>query len=127
MQPCLSNYTIPRVVQLKTIVLYCRRNARFSVHTIPPKKFSECAARFLIHPRDPPWYVTLVLGNLSKLTRRPRGGGHIQISIQLRVINVRGRLKSLGLESFLLNRNLLVDRRRVDLLKFPTDDFPRGY
>ena len=22
MQPCLSNYTIPRVVQLKTIVLY---------------------------------------------------------------------------------------------------------
>ena len=24
------------------------------------------------------------LGNLSKLTRRPRGGGHIQISIQLK-------------------------------------------
>ena len=40
------------------------------------------------------------LGNLSKLTRRPRGGGHIQISVQLRVINVRGRLNSLGLESF---------------------------
>ena len=61
MQPCLSNYTIPRVVQLKTIVLYCRRNARFPVHTIPPRKFSECAARFFIRPRDPPWYVRLVL------------------------------------------------------------------
>ena len=50
MQPCLSNYTIPGVVQLKTIVLYCRRNARFPVHTIPPRKFSECAARFLTRP-----------------------------------------------------------------------------
>ena len=48
MQPCLSNSTVPRVVQLKTIVLYCRRNARFLVHTSPPRKFSECAARFLI-------------------------------------------------------------------------------
>ena len=38
MQPCLSNYTIHRAVQLKTIVLYCRRNARFPVHTSPPKK-----------------------------------------------------------------------------------------
>ena len=44
--------------------------------------------------------VLVTLGNLSKLTRRPRGGGHIQISIQLRVINVRGRVNSLGLESF---------------------------
>ena len=48
MQLCLSNYTIPRVVQLQTIVLYCRRNARFPVHTSPPRKFSECAVRFLI-------------------------------------------------------------------------------
>ena len=50
MQPCLSDYTISRVVQLKAIVLYCRRNARFPVHTCPPRKFSECAARFLIRP-----------------------------------------------------------------------------
>ena len=50
MQLCLPNYTIPRVVQLKTIVLYCRRNARFPVHTSPPRKFSECAARCLIRP-----------------------------------------------------------------------------
>ena len=45
-QPRLSNYTIPRVVQLETIVLYCRRNARYSVHTSPLRKFSECTARF---------------------------------------------------------------------------------
>ena len=38
MQPCLSNYTIPRAVQLKIIVLYCRRNAMFLVHTSPPRK-----------------------------------------------------------------------------------------
>ena len=50
MQSCLSNSTIPRAVQLKTIVLYCRRNSRFLVHTSPPRKFSECAARFLIRP-----------------------------------------------------------------------------
>ena len=50
MQRCLSNYTILRVVQLQTIVLYCRRNARFPVHTSPPRKFSECAARFLVRP-----------------------------------------------------------------------------
>ena len=50
MQPCLSNYTIARAVQLETIVLYCRRNAKFLVHTSPPRKFSECAARFLIRP-----------------------------------------------------------------------------
>ena len=50
MQPCLSNYTIHRVVQLKPIVLYCIRNARFPVHTSRPRKFSECAARFLIRP-----------------------------------------------------------------------------
>ena len=50
MQPCLFNYTIPRAVQLDTIVPYCRRNARFPVHTSPPRKFSECAARFLIRP-----------------------------------------------------------------------------
>ena len=53
MQPCLSNYTIPRVVQLKTIVLYCRRNARFPVHTSPPRKFSEFAACLLIRPGMP--------------------------------------------------------------------------
>ena len=53
MQPCLSNSTIPKVVQLKTIVLYCRRNARFLVHTSPPRKFSERAARFLIRPASP--------------------------------------------------------------------------
>ena len=50
MQPCLSNYTIPRVVELKTIVPYCRRKARFPVHGSPPRKFQECAARFLICP-----------------------------------------------------------------------------
>ena len=50
MQPCLSNYRIPRVVQFKTIVLYCRQNERFPLHTSPGRKFSECAARFLIHP-----------------------------------------------------------------------------
>ena len=50
MQPCRSNYTIPRVVQLKTIVLYCRRNVRVPMHSSPPRKFSECASRFLIHP-----------------------------------------------------------------------------
>ena len=50
MQPCLSNYTIPRAVHLKTIVLYCRRNARLLVHTSPPRKCSECATHFLIHP-----------------------------------------------------------------------------
>ena len=49
-QPCLSNYTIPKVVQLKIIVVYCRRNARFLVHTSPLRKFLECAARFLIRP-----------------------------------------------------------------------------
>ena len=54
MQPYLSNYTIARVVQLKTIVLYCRRNARFPVHTSPPRKFSACAARFLIRPGPTP-------------------------------------------------------------------------
>ena len=32
--------------------------------------------------------------------RRPREGGHIQISIQLRAIDVKGRLNSLGRESF---------------------------
>ena len=48
MQPCLSNYTIPRAVELKTIVLYCRRNARFPVHSSPPRKLQKCAARFLI-------------------------------------------------------------------------------
>ena len=37
-------------LQLQTIVLDCRRNARFPVHTSPPRKFSECAARFLIRP-----------------------------------------------------------------------------
>ena len=50
MQPCLSNSTIPRAVQRKTIVLYCRRNTRFLMHTGPPRKFSECAACFLIRP-----------------------------------------------------------------------------
>ena len=52
MQACLSNSTVPRAVQLQTIVLYCRRNARFLMHTSPPRKFSECAARFLIRPDD---------------------------------------------------------------------------
>ena len=52
----------------------------------------------------------LTIGSLSKLTRRPRGGGHIQISIQLRVIYVKGRVNSLSLR-VLLKRNLLVDRR----------------
>ena len=42
------NYTIPRVINLKTIVFYCRRNARFPVHTSPPRECSESAARFSI-------------------------------------------------------------------------------
>ena len=28
--------------------------------------------------------LNYIIGSLSKLTRRPRGGGHIQISIQLK-------------------------------------------
>ena len=72
MQPCLSNSTIPRAVQLKTIVLYCRRNARFLVHTSPPRKFSECAARFLIRPdcsnhwRHVPSLVWSCIANLNQ-------------------------------------------------------------
>ena len=31
-------------VELKTIVLYCKRNARFPVHGSPPRKFRKCAA-----------------------------------------------------------------------------------
>ena len=50
MQPCLSNYTIPRAIQLKTIVLYCRRNAKILVHGSPHRKFQKCAARVLIRP-----------------------------------------------------------------------------
>ena len=50
MQPCLSNYTTPRVVQLQTNILHCRRNARCAVHTSPPRNFLECAARFFIRP-----------------------------------------------------------------------------
>ena len=46
----LSNYTIPRAVTLETLILYCRQNARFPMHTIPPRKFSECPAHFLICP-----------------------------------------------------------------------------
>ena len=41
-----------------------------------------------------------IIGTLSKLTGRPRGGGLFYISIQLRAINVKGQLNSLGLESF---------------------------
>ena len=48
MQPCLSNYTIPRVVELKTFVLYCRRNGRFPVHSSLPRKFQNCVALILI-------------------------------------------------------------------------------
>ena len=44
MQPCLSSHTLPRVIELKTIVLYCRRNARFPVHSSPPRKLQKCAA-----------------------------------------------------------------------------------
>ena len=50
MQLCLSNYTIPRVVQLKKIVLCCRRNARFPMHSSPQRKFQKCTARVLIRP-----------------------------------------------------------------------------
>ena len=42
------NYIIPRVVQLKKVVLYCRRNARFPVHSSPHRKFQKCAACVLI-------------------------------------------------------------------------------
>ena len=40
----------PESSNLKIIVLYCRRNARFPVRTSPIRKFSECAACFLIRP-----------------------------------------------------------------------------
>ena len=50
MQPCLSNYTIPRVVQLKTILPYCRRNAKIPVHSSPRRKLQKCAAHVLIRP-----------------------------------------------------------------------------
>ena len=47
LQPCLSNYTIPRVIQLKKIVLYCRQNARFPLHSSPHRKFQKCTALIL--------------------------------------------------------------------------------
>ena len=50
MTAAIKYSTIPRAVQLKTIVLYCRQYARFLVHTSPSRKFSECASRFLIRP-----------------------------------------------------------------------------
>ena len=81
-----------------------------------PKIWTKVSAKKIcdecISGEDRTWDLGRVkpLGTLSKLTRRPRGGGHIQISIQLRVVDVKGRLNSLGLW-VLLNRNLLVDRR----------------
>ena len=50
MQPRLSDYTIPRVVELKTIVLLLQMKPRFPVHSSPPRKLKKCAARFLIGP-----------------------------------------------------------------------------
>ena len=50
--------------------------------------------------------------SLSKLTRRPRGGGHIQISFQLKVNDVKGRLNSLGLGSFWIEICLLTTASR---------------
>ena len=52
-----------------------------------------------------------VLGTLSKLTRRPRGGGQ---QANLHSIGVKGRVNSVGL----LNGDLLVGRR-VSLVKVP--------
>ena len=57
----------------------------------------NCDVRVAVHVVG---ILNSLIRNLNKLTGRPRGGGHIQISIQLRVINVRGRLNSLCLESF---------------------------
>ena len=50
MQPCLSNYTILRAIQLKTIILYCRRNVKILVHSSPHRKFWKCEARVLTCP-----------------------------------------------------------------------------
>ena len=44
-----SDYTIPRVIQLK-IILYCRRNARFHVPSSPYRNPQKCTARVLILP-----------------------------------------------------------------------------
>ena len=52
----------------------------------------------------------MTLGSFSKLTRRPRGGGHIQISIQLKGESCQGPSEFTWPLVF-LNRNLLVDRR----------------
>ena len=57
MQPCLSNYTIPRVAQLKKIVLYCRQNARFPVHSSPRRKFQKCTALVLVGPDLNEWLL----------------------------------------------------------------------
>ena len=48
--------------------------------------------------------------NLRKLTQGPRGGGHIQISIQLKGESCQGP-SEFTWPSVFLNRNLLVDRR----------------
>ena len=50
MQPCLSNYTISRVVQLKSNRTLLQTKREISRASSPPRKFSECAARFLIRP-----------------------------------------------------------------------------
>ena len=54
--------------------------------------------------------VVTLIGTWSKLTRRPRGGGHIQISIQLKSRWCQGPTEFTW-PWVLLNRNLLVDRR----------------
>ena len=70
MQPCLSNYTIPSVVELKTIVLYCRRNARFPCIAVLPENSKSAAARFFICPashscsaHQKPFYVLTIPDN----------------------------------------------------------------
>ena len=40
----------PESSNLKKIILYCRRNARFPVHSSPHKKFQKCATLLLIRP-----------------------------------------------------------------------------
>ena len=46
---------------------YCRRNARFPVHTSPHRKFPKCAARVLIHPACSKDSVLLLSKELSAL------------------------------------------------------------
>ena len=62
MQPCLSNYTIPRAVQLKTIVLYCRRKREISRAYQSSQKIFRVRRPFF----DPPsFHLTAVISEFS--------------------------------------------------------------